>query len=435
MKTLIEDVSSVKKRLKIEVDADVVAEARVLATKELQKSAKVEGFRPGKVPSQIIEQRFSNEIQHQMIEKVVDLTLLEALQQSNLNPISRPEIESGLSTATGGISYSATFEILPKITIKEKDYKGLKLEKTAVEVEAAEVDQELLRLQQAMTQLEPLPTETVLAAGHVATIDFKGLIEGKEYKEGEAKDFLVELGSGGLLPEFEKALSGTKAGEEKEIQFSYPQDYFNKDLAGKKAEFKIKVKDIRKKNVPKLDDEFAKDLGEYKSLKEVKEDLSKRIVQTKESQQKGVLYNDILKQLVEKVKFDVPDSLITSELAHMLEELAAELKKRGQKLEDLKAEEVIQHYKPEAEFRVRGFLVLDKVAHETKMEATTQELENRLKAIATNVNRPLEEVRTHYEKNRLLPNLKTRIIHEKALEFLLNEAKIKIVKPKKEKKS
>ncbi len=434
MKTLIEDVSSVKKRLKVEVDADVVAEARMLAMKELQKAAKVEGFRPGHVPPQIIEQRFAHEIKHQMMEKVVDLTLLTALQQSQLTPISRPEIEPGLSTAMGGISYSALFEILPEITVKEKDYKGLKLEKTEVTAETTEVDQELLRLQQAMTQLEPLPTETALAAGHVATIDFKGLIEGKEYKEGEAKDFLVELGAGGLLPEFEKALTGAKTGEEKEIHFSYPTDYFNKDLAGKKAEFKVKVKDIRKKNVPKLDDDFAKDVGDYKSLKEVKEDLSKRIVQAKESQQKGVLYNAILKQLVEKVKFEIPESLANSELAHMLEELTAELKKRGQKLEDLNPEEVIKHYKPEAEFRVRGFLVLDKVAHEEKMEATDAEVENRLKAIATNINRPFEEVRTHYEKNRLLPSLKTRIIHEKALEFLLNEAKIKIVKPKKEKK-
>ena len=434
MKTTIEDVSGVKKRLKVEVDADVAAEAKILAVRELQKSAKVEGFRPGKVPSNIIEQRFAHEVQHQMIDKAVDLTLAEAIRQTNLRPISRPEIDPGLSTATGGFSYTATFDVLPEIVIKEKDYKGLKLEKTEVKVENEEMEAELKRLQQAMTQLEPTSTETVMAAGHVVTIDFKGLIEGKEYKEGEAKDFHVEVGTGSLLPEFEKAIAGLKAGEEREVKFDYPQDYFNKDLAGKKAEFKIKVKAIRKKNVPALDDEFAKDLGAFKTLKDVKEDLSKRIAAAKESQAKGLLFNEILKQLVDKTKFDVPESLVHSELGNMIQELAEEMKKRGQKVEDLNPEELIKHYKPEAEFRVRAFLVLDRVAEESKMAVSDKELEERLQAIAKGINRSFDEVKAHYEKNKLISSLKTRILHEKTLEFVLNESKIKVVKPKKEKK-
>lgn len=434
MKTTLEEVSSVQKRLKIEVDADVVAGARHEAVRDLQKKVKVEGFRPGKIPPNIIEQRFSHEVQHQTVEKVVDLTLARAFEETKLHPVSRPEINPGLFAAGGGMSYTATFDVLPEILLREKDFKGLKLEKTAVEVAKEEVEQELLRLQKAMTQLEPAPAETALAAGHVVLIDFKGAAGGKPFKGGEAKDYVIEYGAGEMLPDFEKGIAGAKAGETRKIAFDYPQDYFNKELAGKKAKFDVTVREIRKKNVPGLDDDFAKDLGQYKNFQEVKDDVEKRITAAKEGEQKGELYNQILKQLADTIKFDLPQSLVNNELRHMLEQFAQELQQRGQKLDDVKAEEVLKEFQPEAEMRVRSFLLLDKIAQEATIDVSDKELEDRLEALAKQAGRPFAEIRGHYEKNRLLGSLKNRILHEKALEFVLNEAKIREVKPKKEKK-
>ncbi|MBI5298815.1 MAG: trigger factor [Deltaproteobacteria bacterium] len=434
MKTILEDVSSVQKKIKIEVPADVVAQARIKAVHDLQKKVKVEGFRPGKVPSNIIEQRFAHEVQHETVEKVVDLTLAKAFKEAKVYPISRPEITPGLFAGTGGLSYTATFDVLPAIPITEKDYKGLKLEKTEIEVTKEEVESELIRLQKAMTQLEPAPAETVLVKGLVAVIDFKGTAEGKSFKGGEAKDYVIEFGDGEMLGDFEKGIEGAKVGEVRKISFDYPKDYFNKELAGKKAQFDITVKEIRTKNVPKLDDDFAKDLGQYKTLEDVKVDLEKRIVGVKEVHQKGELFNQILKQLVDKIKFEAPQSLITSELRHMLEQFAQEIQKRGQKLDDVKAEEVLKEFQPEAENRVRSFLILDKIVEEASMDATDKELEDRLESMAKQVKRPLAEIKAHYEKNNLLGSLKNRILHEKSLEFVLNEAKIKVVKSKNDKK-
>ena len=432
MKTNLEEISPIRKKLTIEVEADIVAEARKEALSELQKQVKIEGFRPGKVPPNIIQQKLGKELEQHTVEKLVDLTLSKAFQEAKVQPISKPEIAPGLWNATGGFSYTAQFEILPEIILKES--KGLKLEKEEVQVSKEELEEEISRLQQAMTQLEPLPSGTLFAEGHVATIDFKGLIDGKSFKGSEAKDYSVELGTGSMLADFEKALKGVKSGEDRDIQFDYPKDYFNKELAGKPASFKVSVKEIRKKNVPHLDDEFAKDLGNFKTMKEVRADMEKRIAEAKESRQKGALYDQIIKQLVEKNKFDIPESLVRSELSHMLQTFAEEIKKRGQKLEDVKVEEVVKEFQPEAEFRVRGFLVLKKVAEEAKVEVTQEELDKELNAIAKGLNRPVAEVRAHYEKNNLLRSLYTRILHEKALEFVLNQAKIKTVKPKNDQK-
>ena len=432
MKTELEAVSSVKKRLKVEVPSDLVTQARAQAVSELGKKAKVEGFRPGHIPPQIIEKKFGHELQQMTIEKVVDQTLGLAFEQAKLRPISKPEINPGMWSAVGNFSYTATFEVLPEMTLK--DYKGLKLEKTEVKVESKEIEEELKRLQATMTQLEPTPTETALAIGHVAIIDFKGLADGKRFQGGEAKDYVIEMGTGNMLADFEAGLKGAKAGEKKELRFEYPKDYFNKELAGKEAKFDVTVKQIRKKNVPELNDDFAKDLGNYKNLNEVRDDVNKQIDTTKENQQKGELYNQILKQLVDQNKFDLPESLVQSELAYMLNDIAQEMKRRGQKVEDLNVEEAIKELKPDAEFRVRSFLVLDQVAEDAKLEVTEQEMENRLAAIAKGLKKPPAEIKAYYEKNKMVGSLQTRILHEKALEFVLNEAKIKVVKPKKEKK-
>lgn len=430
MKTELENISPVKKRLKIEVLPEIVSRAREKAIQEVQKKAQMPGFRPGKVPRKIIEEKFLHELQKFTIEHVVDETLLPALQEQNIRPVSKPEIEPGIWLPSGGFSYQALFEVMPEIPITEKDYQGLKLEKEETKVTPEEIDQELTRLQQAMTQLEPLPNETPLANGLVAVIDYEGKADGRAFNGSTAKDLTVELGAGGLLKEFEAGLTGAKAGEGKTISFDYPKDYFNKDLAGKKGEFKVKVKSVRKKNVPALDDEFAKDLGNFKTLAELRQNCEERIAQAKEAHQKDHLCDQIIRQLVEKNKFEIPGSLVMSELNHLINELARDLQAQGQDIRKLEAKEVVGRLQPSAEFRVRSFLILNKLAELLKLEVTDAELEKRLENLARQAGRPLPEIKGYYEKNRLIGALKTRMLHEKALDIVLKEAKIKVVKPK-----
>jgi len=434
MKTTLEDISSIKKRLKVEVPSSVVDQARQKAINNVKKKATMPGFRQGKIPLKVVEERFGSEIQKQTVDHIIDQTLVEAFKEVNVRPVSRPEIDSGLTSASGGFSYNAVFEIFPEIELKEKDWKGMKLEKQEVNVTQEEIDQELKRLQHAMTQLEPLPESTKIAKGHVAIIDFKGLAEGKPFKGSQAKDFTVEVGAGGLLKDFEEGLKGAKAGDALQIKFTYPKDYFNKELANKKGEFEVKIKSVRKKNIPALNDDFAKDLGNFKSLAEVKTETKKKIAQSKETNQKNGLYNQIAKKLVENTKFDVPESLIQNEMQHMLNELAKDLQNQGQDIRKLDPNEMIKNMKPRAQFRVKSFLLIDKVAVLNQIQVSEQEIEHRLEMTAKGANRPLPEIKAYYEKNKLLGALQTKILHEKVLEKVLNDAKIKVVKPKKSKK-
>lgn len=434
MKNALEDISSVKKRLKVEVLPEVVTAAREKAIHEIQKEANIPGFRPGKAPKEMVVQKFLKEIQKITIEGVVDQTLLPACNEVNVRPISAPEIEPGLWQAAGGFSYHATFEVLPEIKITEKNYKGLKLEKEEVEVSSEEIEKEIERLQQALTQLEPLPDDTIIADGLVAILDYTGKLDGKPFKSGEAKDFSVEIGSGNLLKDFEAGLKGAKKGETRALSFSYPNDYFNKELAGKKGEFNVTVKSVRKKAVPKLDDDFAKDLGNYKNMEEVRADAKKKIAAAKENEQTNHCYNAIVKNLTEEIKFDVPEALVHNELHHMINELAKDLSAQGQDINKLDRNEVVKTLQPNAEFRVKSFLILNHLCELLKIEVKEEEMDARLENVAKSAQRPLPEIKAYYEKNRLMAPLRARITHEKVLELVLNEAKIKVVKPKSKKK-
>lgn len=433
MKTTLEAVSSIKKKLKIEVDRDAVAHAREHALKKLQKEVKLPGFREGKVPTQMIEKQFANELNRQTIDEVIHHSLPEAFQEAKVFPVSRPEVDGGLLSATGGYSYTATFEVLPQIDLKEKDYQGLKLEKNEITVESKEVEGELTRLQEAMTYLEPLPDGTVLEDGLVAMIDYKGSADGKTFAGNEAKDFACELGAKKLLKEFEESLRGMKAGEEKQFPLTYPKDYFNKELAGKSGDFHVKVKSVRKKIVPKLDENFAKDLGKFKDMAEVKADLEKRIGEAKENQEKSNLFQQIVKTLVDQTKFEIPESLLQEELAILYRDYEAHEKQHGKTIAQEELPKILGELKPNAEVRVRSFLVLNRLTELLGVTVPEAEIEKYLDSVAKSVKRPLPEVKAYYEKNRMMNGVKIRLAHEKTLEIVLKEAKIKVVKAKKSK--
>ena len=429
MKTTLEKISSVKQKLKIEVPAEVVKNLRSQALAKVQKKAKIQGFRPGKVPLDVVERRFGAEVNQETIEEVVRETYPQAVAEQKLQPISRPHIEPGTLLVDQPFSYTATIEIRPEISVN--GYEGMKLEKEEVEISKDQIGEELKKIQQSMTQLEPTPDETILSAGHVATVDFSGKANGKPFKGSQAKDFSIDIGSGGILPEFEKQLQGLKKGTTQSVRFDYPKDYFNKELAGQSAEFSVTVKDIRKKNVPVLNDEFAKDLGSYETLKQVEEMIADRLKQQQEGSIKGELHKKILQELIQKNKFEVPESMIFAELNSMIENLAQELSQRGQKLEDLNIQEVIAHYRPEAEFRTQSFLILDTIANAEKLSVPDADLEQFIENQAKSMQRPKEQLKAYYDSKQLLPSLKLRLLHEKSLEFVLSKAKIKTTKPKK----
>ena len=431
MQTKIENVSSIKRKISVDVPVERVAEALEKAYQKVQKTAKLKGFREGKVPRDMLEKFFKNEVEKEAIESLIATTYPEALKKENINPVSRPAVDFGDFDGKTQFSYTAEFEIHPVVEVT--DHHGLSLEKTERTINDELVDKRLKAIQQSMTQLEPVDENATLGEGLVGYVDFNGTADGKPFNGSKAENFLVDVGSGSLLKEFEGEILGMKKGETRKIEFIYPKDYFNKDLAGKKGLFDVTVKDLKLKKVPELNDDFAKDLGSYKNLDEVKADLRKRMESAVEYEAKTELANQAMEILVKKHQFEVPEAIVLSELKGMFESFVNQLQRQGKKFEDsgITTEKFIEQYKPVAENRVRGYYIIEAIAHLEKLEVSDNDVEERFKTISANVGQPLQKVKEYYTNNNLIIGLKTQILHEKALDFVVSKAKIKSKKLKK----
>lgn len=430
LKTEIKDVSPIRKTITVEVPVERVKKVLEDEYKKIGKRAKIKGFRKGKVPRNILEKYYSEDVVREAVNSIVRETYPEALEKEMASPISAPYVEPGPFDKAKPFSYSATFEVRPMVEVKE--YAGLKAEKPEISVTEEEVMQQLGVIQQQMAQLEPVPDGTKANQGMVIIIDFSGTVDGKPFKGSQATDFMVELGAGNLLPAIDAALIGLTTGDEKDFEIDYPADYFNKELAGKKGGFHIKVKSIKRKIVPDIDDEFAKDLG-YKTLDEVKKDVEGRILAMKKQEAKRIVSEQILEQLVERHPFEVPESMINNELKVMFEGLMRQLYAQNKKLEDIGVtiEQFIENNKRYAEKRVRSFLIIDAIAELEKVGVSDDELEERLKVISQQLNQPLPKVKQQYESQNLISGLRLQLKHEKTLDLIIEKAKIKVKKAKK----
>jgi len=431
----LEDVNSVQQRLKVEVPAQLLKKSVSVALNKLQKDVSIPGFRKGKVPTEMIKQRMGDSFKEEVVRQVVKDTYPDAVTLSNAKPISDPRIEAGDLDIEGdkNFTYDAVFEIYPNVD--PEGYVGLKLEKEKVSVDDKEVEFELKGLQKQMTQLEPVP-DASLKKGILGRIDFSGTADGKKFEGCEAKDFIIDLEEGNLMPDFEKQVVGMKEKEEREIEVEYPKDYFNKEIAGKKGKFHVTLKELRKKVVPQLNDEFAKDLGPYKTLAEVKKALKERIGEIKESHQRSLMHRQVIEQLSKNQPIEVPDAMVSRELGHMIEELAHHFEQQGKTLEEagVDANTFVREHLDEATTRVRGMILANAVAEKEKIEVSDEELNKRVAAIAAQSGQPENKVRQHMESNNLMAGLKGQLLIEKALDFMVDKAKIKEKKAKKEDK-
>ena len=432
MKTSLETLDSIKQRLTVEVDGQDVTASRRKVLDEMRKEIQAPGFRKGKVPDDIIIQRHGDEVISETIKQVVRDTYPAAVREAGAKPLGDPRIEpEGKPQPDRPFTYKATFEVYPEVTAT--GYEKLSLEREKVVVTDEEVEGELGRLQQRMTQLEPMP-EGKIGPGTVAVIDFKGTAGGEPFAGSEAENYVVDFGSGRLLEEFEIQIEGMKAGEKRDIQFIYPQDYFKGEVAGKEGKFQITAKEVRRKVVPKIDDEFARELGKYSSIAEVRADLKKKIGEFKEMVERNRLKEQAIRSLIEKHKeLQVPFAVIDAELGNMLEQLKQQMAARGQTLDESKfdAREFVQANVKEATDRARGYMVVEAVARQEKIEVSDEELEARVGAMAAQSKRPVPDVRRELQEKGLYERLRGQMRFDKTLDFILDKAKIKMKKAKK----
>lgn len=423
MKATVEELSSVKKKITIEIDSAAVTKEMEKTISEIGKKAKIPGFRPGKAPKNIVEKHFGGEVHSEVLNRLISTYYLQAIKDNNIKPVDMPAIDtiSELSKESP-LSFVATVEVRPNITLGV--YDGIEVKERDIAVTEEEVSQTVERLRDMYAQLEVVEGRPI-ENSDTGIIDFEGFDDGKSISGAKATDYLLTLGSKSLIPGFEEQLVGMNRGDTREIKVTFPADYNNKDLAGKNASFTVVLKEIKKKVLPELNDEFAKELGDYKSLADLKETIKKDIEARKRSDQATAQRDEILQKLVDSYTFENPMVLVDHELQSMARQHATRMARRG--VDVMKTFDVAKFREENtamAEKRVKGLLILDEIAEKENVEISEQEITTALATMAKAAGQTVDTIRKYYDTHEGgLENLRTSLKQEKTLGILLSRAK------------
>jgi len=424
MKVNVEEISAVKKKVNVEIPEDQVNGEIDLFYKDLGKKAKIKGFRPGRVPRSILVRYFKDYAKGEVTQKLIQDTYPKAFSETSLHPVSLPAIEPGELEAGKPFHYSATIEVKPEL--KLEGYAGLKIEGKKEEVKDEEVVNRLQNLQNLHANLKTISEVRPVQKGDYVILDYEGRLEGKPLDEGKAIDVAVDVGAGRFIPELEEKLVGLSPEEEKEIEIPFPENYGYEKWAGKKISFHVKIKEIKEKILPVLDDEFAKDLGDYKSLDELKGKLRDDIARAKEMVLERQLKDQIMDQLIQANSFEIPESLVEEQTKALVSDIKMRLTAQGMDLKNLGVTEEKLHedYHPQAEKQVKTYLILEKIADVEGITVSDEEVEKRLQEISERSHQKLDALKAYYEKNGLIPEVKAGILSEKTLDLLFQKAEI-----------
>lgn len=423
MRINVESLSNTERKVEVFIPLEEVAAKIEEVFNEIKKSAKIKGFRPGKAPRKIIEAAYGSYIFDEVSSKLISGSLNKALEEASVIPISRPQIASDKVEQDKEFHYVATFEVIPDFEVG--DYAGIELKKEKHGVKDEDVERTMNRIREQSAQAKPIEGDREVRSGDYLIIDYAGFIDGKLVKDLQAKDFQVVVGEKKLIAKFEDNLIGMKKGEEREFEITYPEDFHMRDVAGKIVRFTVNVKEVLDRILPDLDDEFAKDLGE-ESLeglkKKIREDLGNRLEIESEERLRG----DIVKTLIEKNSFDVPQSLIENEMIRMRREFAYNLKRHGIQIPELNRDGEGK-LRDRAVDNVKASIILGAIARKEGIEVEEKEIEDKLAEISRSVRIPFDKVREFYEKNNMVEGLEARLIQDKVLQFLIEKSNVEEV--------
>ena len=376
MKISVEDVSPVQKRLSVEIPSVEVSNLLNKTVNELRRTVSVPGFRKGKVPRNIIERDYSKEIQAEVMQELVKETLGDAIRQSEVIMLLEPQLDSSSEIANGKpFTYSVLMDIEPDFEVA--DFRKFELVRPAVEVTDEDLEEQIQALRKHFGHVEIVDEPKPLEEGDIAIVDYDAYIDGEEVKDLEQRDYYVEIGQGNLNETLEQGMLGMKKGDEREIEVSYPEDVVNAAVAGKTVRYRITLKNIQRREIPDLDDEFAEKMGVgLKTIEDLREKLRQQILADKQKAADGVLRQQLFDKLLEGADFTVPERLIEKKLDQMIDNVAGHMQERGVNLEQagIDEEKLREKMRDEAEKQAKTELMMDRIAEEEKVEIPSEEL-------------------------------------------------------------
>jgi trigger factor len=414
----LEDLGPVRKRLQIEVPADTVQAELDRAYQTLGQRARLRGFRPGKAPRPVLERVFGAEVRREVLGRLVEQSFHEAVERHHLAVVGTPDIDAEGITPGEALRYSATVEIRPSIALG--DLTGLLATRPGTAVTDEDVERTLGALRDSVAQLRPVEDRSVVEAGDVVTVDLTTRLEGADpaHREG----VLLEAGAGTFPQALERQLVGQHRGARLSLRVPYPADYPNAGLAGKTADFEVELKDLRAKELPPLDDDFARDHGRCESLAELRARVRADLEREAEGRADDAVRDAVLEQLIARHAFDVPSTLVDRRTEALVASLDLRLPTgadREQALARLR-----EQLRPRAERQIRAELLLDAFAERERVEATDEDVEAEIEAIAAREHQVPERVRAVYERPEMRAALRAKLVRDRALARLLAAARV-----------
>lgn len=425
-----ERIDNTKVKMEIEVEAPEVDIALARAYREVVKKINLPGFRKGKVPRRVLEARFGPEILYEKAAEImVPAAYEKAIAEAQLEPITQPEFELVQLKKGEPFLFNVQVEVLPPVELGE--YRGVEVEEEKVEITEDKIDKHIEFLREQHARLVAVPEGSVAENGDLVIIDFTGYLDGEPFPEGEAENYSLELGSGTFIPGFEEQLVGAAEGEEREVKVKYPDDYSKKELAGKEALFKVKVKQIKRKELPEFNDDFVKEISECDTVEEFRSFARKRMEESARERARRKLEEDLIRKVADVSQVELPRVLVERQLDRIMGEMEQYLRFQGLNLEKYaeltgkSVEELREENKEEAERRTKANLVLDAIIKKEGIDVEESELDDKIAEIAKLYQDKPERVKEVFEKQGRLALLKEEIRMRKVIDLLVNEAKIK----------
>ncbi len=415
--------------LEITVNTEEIEEALAESYKRVVKKVNIPGFRKGHIPRAILEKQFGKEV---LYEEAIDIVLpkgyLKALEEYKLEPIDQPKLDVKEPFEAGKpFVFKATVEVVPEVKLGK--YKGLEVEKVNAEVKEEQIAERLASLQERHAELV-LSDKKNLEKGDFAIIDFEGYIDGQPFSGGAAQAYSLEIGSGSFIAGFEEQLTGMEVGTSKDVKVTFPSDYPREDLGGKEAVFKVSLKEIKVKEIPAADDDFAQSIGNFETIDALKADLREKMTEWAKQEADSNFAQAAVSKAVDNAKIEVPDTLVKREMDELLHRFEHNLAYQGLNLDQYlnytkkTNEEVLEDFRPEAIKRVKTDLVLSNIAETENLEVTEEELNEKLVELADRYQqKSAAKLRESLEGKGQLGSIKQAILLEKAADFIKENTK------------
>ena len=427
MSLQVEKLEKNMAKLTVEVPAEQFEAALKTSYNKNKNKFNIPGFRKGKAPQAMIEKMYGVGVFYEdAVDEAINASYPDAAKESGLEIVSRPEISIEQVEKGKSFIYVATVATKPEVTLGE--YKGIEAEKAKPEVTDADVEAELKKVQEQNSRLVSVADRAV-ADGDQTVIDFEGFVDGKAFEGGKAEDYTLVIGSHSFIDTFEDQLIGKNIGEDVEVNVTFPAEYHAAELAGKPATFKVKIKEIKMKELPELNDEFASEVSEFETLDAYKEDVKNKLAETKQAQATAENENNVVQKVVDNAQMDIPAPMVDEQVRNMIEDYARRLQSQGISFDQYlqftgsTIEQLQEQMRPQAELRLRTRLVLEAVVAAEKIEPSEELVEAEIKKMSENYKMDAEQIKTIMGEVGMA-QMKADMAVQEAVDFLVAEAKL-----------